>query len=86
VISDHVFRGGRTCLYFVPGQYPGSENRLCGRPESAHKESVGVAASPPRNWLLKLRSFISGGLGWNRPAHYLAPKGEGGRAQVGPSN
>lgn len=52
MISDHVFRGERTCLYPTPTRPNADEFGLCGRPEKAHKESADIRSAPlPRRFI-----------------------------------
>lgn len=83
MISDHSFRGERTCLYPVRTSRDLDDFALCGMPESRHKESAdlgardqqnaGTPAVPPPHWFFGVRRCAGCGLGWNHIAHYFAP-------------
>lgn len=77
MIRDHAFRGFAHCIYPVPSQDTEADYAVCGAPEKMHSESVAVTSSPPPvpppHWFLGLRSCLGCDLGFDHPAHYLAP-------------
>lgn len=61
LISDHVFRGERGCLF--PG---------CGNTESEHVESADSRPSQMPHWFIGLRLCLNCGIGFNHPSHCLS--------------
>lgn len=62
LISDHVFRGERGCLF-----------ANCGKPEAEHRESAD--SRPPQfpHWFIGFRLCLGCGIGFNHPSHCLSP-------------
>jgi hypothetical protein len=63
LISDHVFRGERRCLY--PG---------CGHVDGAHVESVESRTPQVPHWFVGLRLCLFCKIGFNHPSHCLSPR------------
>jgi hypothetical protein len=62
LITDHVFRGDRHCLY---GE--------CGQVEEAHSESADSRPPQVPHWFLGVRFCLECGIGFNHPSHCLSP-------------
>lgn len=62
LISDHVFRGDRLCLF--PD---------CGRTEVDHRESADSRPPQVPHWFIGLRLCLECGIGFNHPSHCLSP-------------
>lgn len=62
LISDHVFRGDRSCLY--PD---------CGKPETDHCESADSRPPQVPHWFVGLKFCMGCGIGFNHPSHCLSP-------------
>lgn len=61
LISDHVFRGERSCLF-----------PCCGKEQSRHVESADSHIAQMPHWFIGFR-FCSGcGIGFNHPSHCLS--------------
>lgn len=61
LISDHVFRGDRKCLF-----------PECGKPEGRHVESADSRPSQTPHWFIGLRFCLGCGIGFNHPSHCLS--------------
>lgn len=62
LITRHVFRGDRLCLF--PD---------CGQPDGAHSESADSRLQQTPHWFIGLRRCLYCGIGFSHPSHCLSP-------------